>query len=508
MELRVADRAAVIDSRIRVVPVCASFWEGTERRPIEDLTGWEEALKDAVRNKHTVWIEARLDGLDYRDERWFDGSLEAWEPFARIPTVCWEEMDSTLRAVGLEPPEPTPTENEGVEARLLRVIPYLYVQGAFATIRDVCSNAGSAKGVKGLAAFPLLGFNPADPDSERSSVGYTMVRTMVGVMRKRIVVTIRLPDILFAESDDIIVRDSATSRLAVPGRFFPLLKAPEARDVAQAIGIHQAATAHAVARQIRYRLDRYGKLAEQLNDRREGGRYSRRRQGSTIRKRHPRELGDWKEDRRRGPADRRGGRGTPPDGPAERRKGPSERRRSNADLREEVIRANEGIRRLSEIAHGLDQQIARTSRRFGGVDAPRSVRELVPRDVRRGYSDALDEARSLQEECRLTAGSVTYALEAYDRGNRERFQLVTVGLSSFALISTVLAGLLAVSASEKAPGFLVFPTMMPAYILLASRILRTAHDQDWILSRGQVHGFAVVGLLIGLVVLGAYVLLF
>jgi hypothetical protein len=511
MVQRVAEKTADAGSHIYVRPLSVSFWEGTERQLIEDLTNCEEVLKDAVQSKHTVWIKARLDGLDEKERKWFDGSLEAWEPLGGTPTVCWEEMESILRAVDLEPPESAPTEDEEVAAKLLRAIPYLYVQGAFATIRDVFSSGGSARRAKGLAAFPLVGFNPVDPDSEQSDVGYTMVRTMVGVVEKRVVVTIRLPDIPCAESDeDLAVIGSDTSKLDVPDRFFPLLKEPDGLDVATAIGIHQATTARAVGKRIRDQLDIRERRARALNNRREDQPLAGqdkvetdRRRGLADRRKRDSVPPKWRRglrrgggnrrkepaNRRTGPVDRRSRDVGPPGEGRDRRQGPDDQRKiTDAQLRKDVISAGPEISRLSEITHRLDQQLARIMRRFGGspADAQRfgsDDERLVPQEVRLRYKFALDDIRQLRDDCHLASQTVNEALTAFEHDQRERLQFVAALLASAVLIPTLIAGVFGanfdVPANEDPAGFPAFLGVVVLLAVISLLTLRMARKHDW-----------------------------
>lgn len=452
---------------IRVHPVRVTYWEDVEgkrskRDEIKDPDGaaGQEALRELKRKrtghekKYTVWVEARLDGLVGRDEdhEWLGGSLEAWDYIDEIPQPDWNEMREALSAVGQETPDDGAIKDEDLKAKLLNAIPYLYVQGAFATHRDVCEASGSsdepnANGCTDLRAFPLVGFFPNTRSKDASEVSYTMVRTMVGLV-DGVVVSVRLPDILEAESGEGVTRTSSdTERLFVPNRFLPLLDHPNGLDVATAIGIHQATSARSVAKEIGRQLNTIEKLAEKLNA--------------------------LREDDRRGDEKRR------------------REAKSDADLRKRVIEARAQLGVLSETTHQIDQQLARIMRRFGGSleDARRregDEEQLVPDEVRLRYKFALDDIRQIRDDCKIATERVVQALTRYDQDKRERFQLIAAVLASIVLIPTLFASLFGVNfvvpANDEPSGFWVFVVVMAIWILEALSVLWIAQRRDWYLS--------------------------
>jgi hypothetical protein len=456
---------------IRVHPVRVTYWEKvegkrSERDEIKDPAGdaGRKALEGLKRKRtdhedaYTVWVEARLDGLERRaeDHEWLGGSLEAWDYIDEVPQPDWNEMHEALSAVGQRAPDDGPIKDKNIEAKLLNAIPYLYVQGAFATHRDVCSDVDSDDGSNykptdnesaDIAAFPLVGFYPDASGKDASEASYTMVRTMVGLVDGA-VVTVRLPDVLEAESGEGVAQTSSdTEKLFIPNRFLPLLDHPNGLDVATAIGIHQATTARSVAKEIARQLSTIEKLAEKLNALRE-------------------------DDRRRGKTRRR-------------------EAKSDADLRKRVIRARAQLGVLSETTHQIDQQLARIMRRFGGSleDAQRregDEERLVPDEVRLRYKFALDDVRQLRDDCKIATERVVQALTRYDQDKRERFQLIAAVLASIVLIPTLFASLFGVNfvvpAKDEPSGFWVFVVVMAIWILEALGVLWIAQRRDWYLS--------------------------
>lgn len=516
MEQEVAEEAAVAGSQICVRPVHASYWkeagrDGVKLHPIRDPSSCAglEKLEEAVRYGRTVWIEARLGGLEGKAQEWFEGSLEAWDDsMGQVPGVSWRKMDRILTAVDLESPKPIPAGHEPPATRLLRAIPYLYVQGTFATIRDLRLGTGvfDRLGVKlrdrQTIAFPAVGFDPNDTEVEQQDLSYTMVRTMVGVV-KGTVITVRLPDIGFSGPDEGgTAHRQDTNRLVVPRRFFPFLKTPDGQDVAEAIGIHQATTARAVVGRIRNSLNENEKLARELNGR-----------GDTQRS-DPRNGPTYSPDRRTGPADRRRqGRPERPDGLPDRRKGRDGRRREDAEPREGVVDAREETSKLSEIAHRLDQQIARVLRRFGGsiADLPRPTNNLVPNEVNLRYGFALDDVRQLRDDCQLASRTIDEALTTFDGNQRERLQFIAALLASVVLIPTLIASVfgvnLGVPGEGSVVGFIAFVGAIAGLGLIGYSTLRKSARYHWNPPKGELWLQAVgaVAIVIFLVVVLALV---
>jgi CorA-like Mg2+ transporter protein len=453
-----------------------------------------------------VWLEASIEDLQKdkpydesspaspsdRDElAWYGGSYNVWEPADESVggrPADWTEISPVLKSVGLPSLTGESDNSRIVESSLLRAIPYVFTRGVFGTIRDVLSDSSMLTDDRDEDAdehsgdrwtvFPTVGFYPFDEESNdsvdegsdrlppdgddgeaidgnscRTSPAYTTIRTMVGVVG-RVVVTVRLPDALCAARVDAEQwrTISAAKPLKVPRRFFPQNKVPRGREVAEAIGIHQAATVRAVANRVRDQLMSSQSLAKQL--RRSDGRQS-----------------------------------------AKRRK-----------LRKKVVSASKETDQLAEIVSQLDQRISRLLRRFGGEmkGAPPPAAELVPCEVEKGYRYALDEVKSLHREQRRTSQAVTDALSIYDQDKRERFQHVAAMLASLVLIPTLFASLFGVNfgfpAKDDTNGFWVFLGVIAAWLVEAYFLLKRAQKRDWYLSKGEYTFSAAVALITALVI--------
>lgn len=410
---------------IRVVPIGARYWPKAELNREQDLvpttvdptkrSGLDE-LAEAAKKGDTIWIEGRLDGLSKGELEWLGGELGAWEELPKLPTVDWHDFEGPLEAVGLQAPEEWRPPVEPIATGLLRALCYLYVQGSFGTARELFPAedglaARRARHLGGpLTAFPAVGFHPDPGTSDEEDPSYTMVRTGIAVVRG-VVVSIRLPDVLCAESGDTQERtEHVVESLAVPSRFFAFWRTPTSADVALGIGVHQATTARSVAAKIRRRLEAHEKSARRLNALREG---------------------DAEPD-------------------------------DDTDPRKEAASANENLARLSETAHQLDQQLARVMRRFSKTPrgTPKRARELVPSEVRRRFQFALDDVRQLRDDCALTTESVQQALTLYDEDKRERLQHVAAILGAWVLVPALIASVFGVNfgvpGQENETGFLGF----------------------------------------------------
>jgi hypothetical protein len=458
-------------------PIRAGCWgRAGDRVPTAGL----DELRGAADAEDAVWIEAALEGLDEEESDWYGGSFDIWESSDRRP-VDWTMMECLLEPVGLDAPTKQEDRNEAAETRLLRALPCVLSRGVFGTIRDI-SDLEETLSRSGrdslLTVFPTVGFHPQakkDRGSEQQEPKYTVIRTIVGVVGQ-VVITLRLPDLLcpkpsngtgrFRQSaDPLEVLEQAPSNpvgpLDIPNRYFPLRRKPSAREVAEGIGIHQAATVRGVVNLIDVEL-----------------------MGAERRVRKLRDVGH-------------------------RQTGVQRRYQ-----RQEVGEAARSVNRMAEITHELDQRISRLLRRFGGKaqDAPEATAVLVPREVRRGYRYALDDVKSLQEKCRITGEAATDALESYDKEKRERFQLTAAVLASIVLIPTLLASLFGVNfgvpAEKEETGFWVFLIVMLAWIGIAYRALKRAQAQDWYLSGSELGKYGILALIIAIVVVVPAVLAF
>jgi hypothetical protein len=466
-------------------------------------------LEDAFdpSSQNTVWLETSLEDLqedeptkrdddnssvklsDEDELAWYGGSYNVWKPADKsigARPIGWAEMIQLLESVGLE----EPTDGDTVNSSLLRAIPYVFTRGAFGTVRDVLSGLNKTTddadedthevSSDRWTVFPAVGFHPLtkndteaadersghpdrdqdgadaandNSDPNRTVPAYTTIRTMVGVVGQ-VVITVRLRDVVCAAGPDAeqLGPTNEPKPLEVPRRFFPQSKVPRAREIAEAIGIHQAATVRAVANQVRDRLATSQVLAKRL--------------------RHS----DITHD-------------------LERRK-----------LRKSVVSASKEVDQLAEIVVQLDQRISRLLRRLGGkvAGAPKPATELVPPEVEKGYRHALDEVKSLHREHRRTSQALTDALSIYDQDKRESFQHIAAILASLVLIPTLFASLFGVNfnvpANEEQNGFWVFVGVIAAWIAEALVVLKRAHDQDWYLPKREYILFAVIALVIAIMI--------
>ncbi len=420
---------------VQVEPLLATVWDGASSRPLLN-PGDDESLaqlRDAVDECNVVWIETCIRHLDEARQDWFNGTYDVWDSIS-TPLVDWSSTSAVLEAVRLGTPNLTPREGEPAEESLLRAIPYVYSRGAFGTIRDVLSEGISASLAEdapdgSLTAFSTVGFFPRDADTESGGIVYKVLRTTVAVVR-RVVITVRLPDLLYTTELDGGRRSSdvAMAPLRVPVRFLPR-KAPTARQVAEAIGIHQASTARAVVGQVRDRLTKGEADAKELND-------------NNRRSRRPR-------------------------------------------VHRDVVRAAEEADRLAEIAHQIDGQIAQLMRRFDGqaADAPAPAKALTPNEVERRYGLSLAEVRGLYEDCRRSTETVRQALTVYEQTQREQFQFVAGLLASIVLVPTLIVGIFGANVDVPAErNGLSFPALLIfvlGLVLTGSWAFQIARKRDW-----------------------------
>jgi hypothetical protein len=389
----------------------------------------------------------------------------------RKPAVDWSCMRKTLTALKLPTPAPQEVPGEEPACTLLRALPYVYTSGAFGTVRGALAQKKTVRDLVAetsggrLTAFPAVGFLPRELPEGSRDVEYTMHRTIVGVVG-HVVITIRLPDVICRSGQRHPQRPKEQSRLVIRTRFLFSGTMPKGRQLAEAIGIHQASTARAVAEDVRDRLGDNAREARRLD----GPGHSRKR-------------------RRRLEA-----------------RAPSAKKEKRPDLRAEANAAATHTDDLAEIAQQLDRRFSLILRRFGNdVDhAPKGAQKLIPPEVERRYRFALDEARSLQRDCRLTAQVVRQTLARDERAGSERFQLLVALITSAVLIPTLIASIF--GASVKVPaadsGF--------SFIALLLVIVSVAAISFIVLLNAQKHGrrapirtFLFPGLA-GIVILVAY----
>jgi len=335
----------------------------------------------------------------------------------------------------------------------MRAIPYGFIRGVFGTIRDGIPDEASATRLgteadrNRLTAFPTVGFKPLDESSRDGGSEYRMLRTIVGVVGK-VVITVRLPDRIFDDGGGR--KPEKMTRLVLPRRFLPLHRMPSSRDLAEAIGIHQANTVRAVVSQIRTRLYIHEEQARALAD-------------------------------------------------------PSHRTQAGAaEMCTKIRAAGKETEAHAEVAQQLERKIGQVLRRLGGAaDAPEVAREMAPAEVARLYGLALEEIRNLQSSCRLTTDVIDKALADHEQRQSQQFQTVATALASTILVPTLIAAIFGASVnvpSEKSA--IAFPVLV-AVILILTAIsyvaLRKAQKRDWVVTKrlfvyeGAVAGLVLVG---------------
>lgn len=392
------------------------------------------------------------------DQReWLEGEYPVWHALP-TPSIDWSAAEGALAALGLPAPS-VERDDECGEARLLRSLPLAYSRGTFGTVRDVLCEARivdqlqQAAGGAPLTSFPTAGFAPVDSDPQ-GHVGYTVLRTAFGVIGDT-VVSVRLPDTQCPtrpDSDEPAPRPALVDA-GVLTRFLPQGRTPSGREVAEAVGMHQATSARAVAAEIRRRLEEQEERAAELNTEKE-----------------PKDEEDEERERSEEEASKQ-----------VRTEGKS----SQQELKEEVEQAVKRIDELADIAHQLDRNLSTILRRFSGElpDAPPGARELVPPETRRRYEFALDNIHILQEGCRLGAQAVRHELVVYEQSQRERFQFVAAVLASIVLIPTLIASVfgvnLGVPGEGSGPGFVAFLAAMIGLGFVGYSALDKADDQHW-----------------------------
>ncbi len=429
---------------IRISPISVTHWD-EEAEPqvfIPDNSHQLTQLRDAFEAGRTLWIETKLTGLNNDQDKWIKGEFDIWRALP-TPLVDWSVMEPVLEAVDLPVPAPRRVKGEQPSQRLLRTLPYAYTRGAFGTVRDALSDADDVAELaleapsRQLTVMPTAGFIGTGLDSDGLGLRYTVLHATIGVFGQ-VVVSVRLPDAFCPNSWDgqgspcpahLVEADVLT-------RFLPMRRMPTGREVAEAIGMHQATSARCVANLIRDNLNDAEALATP-------------------------DAGDEKD-------------GAGEDGDAH-----------PATPDAEMITAATAIEGFNEIAHQLDRYLSTLLRRFSGElpDAPGPAKELVPAEVRRRYRFALDNVHLLHEDCRLAAEVVRGALATYERDQREQFQFVAALLASIVLIPTLLAGVfganLNVPARDNDFGFPVFVLVLVALAVTGGLALHKAWKHKW-----------------------------
>jgi hypothetical protein len=427
---------------VPVLPVCATIWpEGGrgEWEVVEDLTDPSalERLR-AVAEGGTVWVETQVDvDGDEGQRKWLEGEYPVWEALP-TPRLYWRPMREVLEALGLQAPSPQRLDDEAAPSRLLHALPFAYSRGAFGTVRDALSERWVVDELERLAggdpltAFPSAGFRPGNSESDGAEVLYTVLHATVGVVGNTVVST-RLPDtfcpVLAKKRAHVLQQKLVPADVLT--RFLPQGRTASGREVAEAIGMHQATSARAVAFRIRERLEGVEELAEQLGD--------------------------------------------------ENALDGDEKPRFKLRVDEEAKKVDA----LAEVAQQLDRTLSTILRRFSGKisGAPEAVQQLAPPETKRRYSFALDNVRALHDDCRLASQIVSHQLARYEHSQRERFQFITAVLASVILIPTLIASILGVNlgvpGEHSQVGFVAFVVAIAGLCAVGYSALRTADKYHW-----------------------------
>jgi hypothetical protein len=324
-----------------------------------------------------LWVQLALPELSASEQSWFEGSVDPWID-AAPPAVRWTPaVTAVLEAAGLGP-----KALDDDEARLLSRLPFLYERGVPRTAREIWGRTPPATadppGDARPSFFPAVSFRPArDPNG--LPAGFWTVRITVAVIRN-VVLTVRLPD-MRRLSDSRELHYEPGGALHVPARFFPSADDITAHDLADGIALHHAATARTVAQQVREDL-----IAIE--------RASANGQGHLT-----------------------------------------------ASARKRALKDAGRVTALTETAFHLDHQLSRLLRRIGDAEAVRRPPAEVRSEVARRYRWALDELRSLEADCRLTAEAVGQAINTHEHEERERFQFAAAVLATAILVPGFVVGL-------------------------------------------------------------------
>lgn len=389
------DHEVTADPRVPLHWVCATVPCRDGYLTLEELDSEEQLrqLRSAAGRKLPIWLELALPdhtelcggtwASQARD--WFQGSLDAWVSMA-VPVVDWTRVVPILAAAGLTAPETPTNRSAPFESRLLEALPHLYGRGIARTAKELL---GGGDDLTGRILFLTIGFlrdelyeeeRRAVEDKSRRTPAFWTVRISVAVIGK-VLVTVRLPDVRCSgrrgEPDDGVEYRSGARPLKVRLRYLPLGRHAAEEDIAAGIAVYQAATLRAVAEEIRSPLRAIERQAPELA-------------ADTV-----------------------------------------------ADENMKASEALERVTALTETVHQIERQVASLLRRFGAYGEDDD--DLVPRDVRLRYRFALDEIRSLRDDCRLARDAVCERISNLDQAGREQFQAIAAVLGSAILAPGLVA---------------------------------------------------------------------
>ena len=419
-------------------PVAATVWLAGEYRAVTDLENSEMLglVEEARRDGGPVWFELALPNLDRTAGEWFEGSLNVWQT-VETPEIDWASAEPVFDRLDLTPPTTSYRDDEPPETSLIRVLPHIWSRGILRAVKDLAPQLSLDDSAR---LFPTVGLwqHPEEVQIEEDEpwgpiAPITIIRTNVGVVRN-CVITVRLPDLVCkgAVLSDGDGQPLPSRDLMIPERFLPF-RQPNAREIAEAIAHHQAATARAVTEPLRRRLRNLERVfAEEAGD-------------------------DRSEDVEEPPE---------PASPTRRarikqRVAPS----VSDDPRERAAEAMKLIDQMTEVLFSLDRQVSRLLRRFGSfgndqvhaggdaqitqllralpfVDEARPMGDrLIPREAKLRNEFALDELRALTADARLARDVIRGEAEARERDEREKFQFVAAIIGSVILFPSLIAGI-------------------------------------------------------------------
>jgi hypothetical protein len=461
-------------------PIAAMAWLEDEYEPIEDL-GTEMGLGrlgEASAAGAPIWLQLGIAKPDYPAPAYLEGSLSVWSGVP-TPVIDWRLAKPALDGLRLAAPSPESQSDEDPEVSLLRVLPHVWARGIFRARQDLQLPAEAFASPSALL-FPTVGFrapkafeDESDPSVSQPTTApeeaaqdsddngsiqippFTVIRTNVCSMDNW-VVSLRLPDLTCsAHGLPTEVPDpSGVKILTIPRRFFPMRK-PTGRDIAEAIAHHQAATARAVSEPLRNLLRAIE--GEEEEEKETGEQTARQRLRSRI---------------------------APP---------------SSADPRHQAEDNLVLIDQMTEIIYGLDRQLSRLLRRFGSygfqsTDQPpgeQDIQGLIPREGALRNQFALDELRSLRDDCRLVREVIRAEADARERDERDRFEFVAAIVGSAILFPTLIAGIYGANVNLPGPkgeGFVPLIFFVFFAGLFGFWAVTTAWQVRWSPTRGRVAG--------------------
>jgi hypothetical protein len=393
--------------------VCATVWLTTGPVVLHP-TGVEKdvrVLRDAAADGCTIWLQLALADLGDDAQAIFEGALDPWSPVP-LPIVDWTSLHPVLAAIGLPRPAPADTDTAR-DRKLLFMLPYLYGRGVARVSWEVWGASTPPADVRLLLT---VGFEPEFDALPR----FWALRANIAVIRN-IAVSVRLPDLLCSGSR---AENASTyrppGRYDLPDRFYPAGPTIHAEDVADAIALHQAATARVVSERVR----------SDLRD-------------------------------------------------VERRWAP-EATSVGAHEPKRAIAERQRVTNVIEVVYQLDRQISRLLRRFGSHGNGDGV---LPTEVKLRYQFALDELRSLQTDGRLASDAVESAIATREREDHERFQFIAAVLGAAILIPTLVASVyganVALPAEESSNAFIGLLLFIGAFAGAGLLIISEAWQRRW-----------------------------